>query len=1113
MATLTGTDHDHLADIFRAGQVRSVQALHYGCIAHLCWMLREAFHQPILLVTDGPNSQDQLFEDLHTLSLGREDLLAYYPAWESVPSPDYPPQADLVGDRISTLQRFLDAAPPAITVTTIQALMQHTVSPHQLRSTSGFLQVDTEFDLESALEQLVMSGFDVQPEVYAKGQIARRGGLLDLWPTTSDWPVRLELFGTMIESIRTFDPACQRSLEKVDSIRLGPAVEAIKGGTLFDYLPSSTTWILVDPGLVNHHATVYEKTMAEADATHLTLSRHRCRKAMAKTASGQLLIGPDEPDPTIHKELAIRDVDGVSSTATSVLTPDALDQVRNQFVTVLKQYLTDEYDVSLFFGSSGIRDRFVESQQADTEFLRAIDLHVGRLSSGFVDADRKLVAVAESDLFGQRKALRGRYHLHAKRQGPAKKTTGPRMQEWTDLQPGEYVVHVAHGIGKYLGLSQVSIRGKQQEVLSIEYANNAKLHVPVTHVHNLSRYLGTGQRTPSLHRLGSRRWNREKEAASKSVEDLAATMMETQAARDSEQGFAFAGDTTWQHEFEASFPFQETPDQEQAITEMKRDMERNRPMDRLICGDVGYGKTEVAMRAAFKAVMNGKQVAMLVPTTVLAQQHRESFLQRMAAFPVTIGMLSRFQTKTEQRQIIEGIKSGAIDIVIGTHRLLQRDVQFHELGLVIVDEEQRFGVAQKERLKQVRRLVDVLTMTATPIPRTLYMSLLGARDMSTIQTPPQERLPVETVVAPFHKDLIRKAVMQEINREGQVFFLHNRVLTIDRMHQRLQQWVPEVKIAVAHGQMQEKELAEAMRLFVKGDYDVLLCTTIIESGVDIPNVNTIIIDRADRFGLSELYQLRGRVGRYKHKAFAYLLTPTHGSMANDARHRISALKHHSQLGSGFKIALKDLEIRGAGNLLGAEQSGHITAVGFELYCQLLKRTVATRKGEHVPPLIDVELRLDFLHHEAIDGREDHIARIPHAYIEDDMLRVQIYRQLAACSTDDELRGVREDLLDRFGPIPETMDRFLLVTKLRFLAATKGMTCVETRDDKLMLSRGDEFIKENQRFPRLHQQAATDRLQEIIEILVDQTTIPALHPAPHQTSYNKAPSPPDPAVFA
>jgi transcription-repair coupling factor (superfamily II helicase) len=506
-------------------------------------------------------------------------------------------------------------------------------------------------------------------------------------------------------------------------------------------------------------------------------------------------------------------------------------------------------------------------------------------------------------------------------------------------------------------------------------------------------------------------------------------------------------------------------------------------MDRLICGDVGYGKTEVAMRAAFKAVMDGKQVAMLVPTTILAQQHFESFAERFAAYPFTIEMLSRFRSREQQADVVRRLRAGGVDIVIGTHRLVQKDVAFKDLGLVIIDEEQRFGVQHKERLKQYRQLVDVLTLTATPIPRTLYLSLTGARDLSTIQTPPLERLPVETIVAPLTDEIVRTAIMHELDRGGQVFYLHNRVQTIEQTRERLQGLVPEAQIAVAHGQMAEGQLAEIMHRFTRGDFDVLLCTTIIESGLDIPSVNTILIERADRFGLAELYQLRGRVGRYKHQAYAYLLLPRHGRLFDTARKRIGAIKQYSSLGAGFKLALRDLEIRGAGNLLGAAQSGHIAAVGFDLYCQLLKRSVALLKGEKPPLIIEVETRLDFLDFATGAATAENAAVLPHDYIEDESLRVRAYRKIAEASSDKELDELRADLRDRFGPFPPAGQRLLKVAKLRIAAAECGVRAIEVAEDKVMLRRGaDNWLMPGGHYPRLKAPVPAAKLDELIRLV-------------------------------
>ncbi len=636
------------------------------------------------------------------------------------------------------------------------------------------------------------------------------------------------------------------------------------------------------------------------------------------------------------------------------------------------------------------------------------------------------------------------------------------------------------------------------ECLVIEYAPRhpgdepPKLYVPVTEAHLVGKYVGVGKVRPPLNTLGGMRWNKAKEQAGRAVRDVAAELLQIQAVRESQAGHAFPADVPWQREFEGAFIFEETPDQLRAIGETKSDMERPKPMDRLICGDVGFGKTEIAIRAAFKAVMGGKQVAVLVPTTVLAQQHFNTFRERMADYPVRIELLSRYRTHREQQRIVRDLAAGAVDIVIGTHRLIQSDIVFKELGLVVIDEEQRFGVLHKEKFKRLRTLVDVLTLSATPIPRTLYLALTGARDMSTIQTPPHDRLPVETIVVQYDERVIRDAIQRELNRGGQVFFLHNRVMTIETMRSKLQTLVPHARIVVGHGQMESDELEEVMTKFVNGEADVLLSTTIIESGLDIPNANTIIIDRADRFGLSDLYQLRGRVGRYKHQAYAYLLLPRHASLLADVRKRISAIRQYSTLGSGFKIAMRDLEIRGAGNLLGSEQSGHITAVGFELYCQLLKQSIAVLKGEKVKPRVEVSVKLDFLGSEDVKretcsvnhaSRITHHASLPHHYVTEPQHRIEIYRKLAQATDKDALESLTRELRDRFGPLPAAVELLLQVAELKILASEKAVTNLEVKDDKLMLTRHGDFITLGGKFPRLTRKDARARLKEIKKLLL------------------------------
>jgi len=631
----------------------------------------------------------------------------------------------------------------------------------------------------------------------------------------------------------------------------------------------------------------------------------------------------------------------------------------------------------------------------------------------------------------------------------------------------------------------------------------------VTEAHLVGKYVGAGKARPSLNTLGGTRWNKTKAQAERAVRDAAAELLAIQAVRETQPGHAFAPDMPWQREFESAFIFEETPDQLKAISETRADMERAKPMDRLICGDVGFGKTEVAIRAAFKAVMGGKQVAVLVPTTVLAQQHFNTFRERMADYPIRIELLSRFRTRRQQQCVVEDLAAGAVDMVIGTHRLLQGDITFKDLGLVVIDEEQRFGVLHKEKFKQLRTLVDVLTLSATPIPRTLYLALTGARDMSTIQTPPHDRLPVETIVTEYDERVIRDAMQRELNRGGQVFFLHNRVMTIDTMAQKLRTLLPHARIVVGHGQMHSDNLEEVMTRFVNGEADVLLSTTIIESGLDIPNANTIIIDRADRFGLSDLYQLRGRVGRYKHQAYAYLLLPRHARLLTDVRKRISAMKQYSTLGSGFKIAMRDLEIRGAGNLLGPEQSGHITAVGFELYCQLLKQSVSALKGEKVKPRVEVEVRLDFLGMGANAGESEdelhvscsvnqqrdarqgvlaapgptHQASLPHRYIPEPRHRIEIYRKLAQTTEPAALKRLTEELRDRFGPLPEPVEFLLEVAELKILASERGITALEVKDEKLMLTRNDDYLMLGGKFPRLTKRTVKARLKEIKRLLL------------------------------
>ncbi|HIV09383.1 MAG TPA: transcription-repair coupling factor, partial [Candidatus Spyradenecus faecavium] len=657
------------------------------------------------------------------------------------------------------------------------------------------------------------------------------------------------------------------------------------------------------------------------------------------------------------------------------------------------------------------------------------------LSEGFALANLKLTVVSQGDLYPTTRTWRT-----ASRPRPI---AGQRLEYAFDVEPGELVVHLEHGIGRFLGLTEIEMDGRRTEVFTLEYAGGARLHVPTTHAHLLSRYIGPNSRKVKLHSLDGKRWRSEKEAAQRGIEDLAAGLLETQARRRVMPGFAFDLSDPWIAEFEALFPWQETPDQTRVIAEVKRDMASPMAMDRLLCGDAGYGKTEVAMRAAFIAVANHKQVALLAPTTVLAEQHFATFCDRMAHFPVRIEVLSRFRTPGQRAKTRAAAAQGQVDILIGTHALLTENIPFQDLGLLIIDEEQRFGVAHKERLKSLRALVDVLTMSATPIPRTLYLSLTGARDLSLLRTPPSNRVAVETLIQRDDDAVVAAAVRRELARGGQVFYLYNRVNTIGRVHERLRRVTPEARVLVAHGRMEAADLAATMAAFARGEADILLCTTIIESGIDIPRANTILIDRADRFGLADLYQLRGRVGRSAAKGFAYLLLPGEGLIDSDARKRLQALKRHSGLGAGYAIALRDLEIRGSGNLLGAAQSGHIAAIGFGLYCQLLRRTVARLKGEALPTLIDVELSLDFLD-TSPGALGPNAAALPYDYIEDDAQRMNAYRRLAEAATLPEIDALRGELADRYGRPPVAAERALRLARLRIRAAGAHLAKIEAR---------------------------------------------------------------------
>ncbi len=1074
------------------------------------------------------------------------------------------PHADVISDRLETLVALsgnLKAQNSKLVLTSATALLQKTFPPAEIQKRTRLLKRGDQTEPLDLIEWLEEQGYEPEAQVTQRGEISLRGGIVDLWPITSPWPVRLEFFGDELESLRYFDQFSQISKEEISEVLIPPGGELgiLKRGTqsgergteslatLLDYLPRETIFLICEPELIEQQAARYEEQVPEGDPFFVSWENFLAAVAGKEMVSISLEQGSEVEvlenfpyaEPADAKaQLKFQGLEVFRPIGNRPPEPQIAQAQRKEFFEQIHRWSRQGYAVHVFCNNDGERQRFDEIWwEYGFGNVNALHLHLGTLARGFIFEAAKLVVVTDAEIFGRYKVQRPR-----RLKSPHAQTTRSLLDiDFADLEEGDYVVHLQYGIGRYLGLKMVpsalGTKGKDgavradagQECLAIEYAPgnpsepSPKLYVPVTESHLVSKYVGAGKARPVLNTLGGTRWGKTKEQAERAVRDVASDFLAIQAARESQPGHSFPPDNAWQREFEGSFIYEETPDQMKAILAAKADMETARPMDRLICGDVGFGKTEIAIRSAFKAVMGGKQVAILVPTTVLAQQHFNNFRDRMADYPVRVEVLSRFRTRRDQAKIIRDLAEGAVDIVIGTHRLVQSDIEFKDLGLVVIDEEQRFGVLHKEKFKMLRRLVDVLTLSATPIPRTLYLALTGARDMSTIETPPQDRLPVETIVTQYDERTIRDAVQREMNRGGQVFYLHNRVMDIESVAHRLRTLVPNARILVGHGQMHADDLEEVMTKFINGEADVLLSTTIIESGLDIPNANTIIIDRADRFGLSDLYQLRGRVGRYKHQAYAYLLLPRHAGLLTDARKRISAIKQYSTLGSGFKIAMRDLEIRGAGNLLGAQQSGHITAVGFELYCQLLKQSVSALKGEKVKKRIEVQVRIDFLamspgeeggrkqEPEARKKRPEFeiniprevstfverpsepktesaklkvsTAYIPLNYIAEAQQRIEIYRKLAQVEEKTALDAMKKELRDRFGPLPASVELLLQVGELKVLAAEKQVTTIEVQGDKLMLTRNNDFVMIGGKFPRLSKKDAPARLKEIKKLLL------------------------------
>jgi transcription-repair coupling factor (superfamily II helicase) len=1017
--------------------------------------------------------------------------VVHFPSHEVLPYEDRSPHGEISEDRAVALWRFASGEADVL-IAPVQSALWRMREPEFYRQLARTLERDQSIPHEELLEFLASSGYDKQVTCEMQGQYSVRGGIIDVFSPESAQPVRIELLGDTIESIRAFDPNTQRSTNPVERATLMPLTEYLRrapalerltvpaasgpedaalpagfypGWEFREILGETRTSVLFDlaaepliiedePALLASAAEKYRATLEESfeeaedplaeppnryiftDEEWKLALQLSPRLGLEHLGIAEAGVEPHalhtQPTTRYHGNVAafMAEVRGRIAAGEQVMVSAASTGELERLADICHEYELP-YRLGELEENVTVARLAEESSGASGP---AMVLTKAPLAEGVVLTAAKLVVYGNADLFET---------LPPSQRSRSRAKTASFFSDFSDLKPADYVVHVDHGIGQFEGLRQVAIEGANGEFMLLRYAGDAKLYVPLARLDLVQKYQSLGGAEPVLDRLGTGIWEARKTRVRKSVSDMAEQLLTLYAERKTAPGHSFPPDTNFQREFEDAFEFEETPDQQHAIEDVKRDMESPMPMDRLLCGDVGYGKTEVAMRAAFKAVADSKQVAVLAPTTVLAFQHFETFRRRFAAFPVRTEMLSRFRTEKELKDTLEKVEAGKVDIVIGTHRLISRDVKFHDLGLLVVDEEQRFGVAHKERLKEMRKNVDVLTMSATPIPRTLHMSLVGLRDMSVIETPPKDRLAIQTTVAPFSETLIQRVVEEELARDGQVFFVHNRVESIDSLAALVKRLTPKARVVVGHGQMRESELEKVMLKFIRDEADVLVSTTIIENGLDIPRANTIVINRADRMGLSELYQLRGRVGRSNQRAYAYLLIPPEASLTTIARQRLAALKEFSDLGAGFRIAALDLELRGAGNLLGREQHGHIEAVGFDMYCQMMERAVAQRKGEAMAPERRATLNL---------GQE---IRIPPEYIESENLRLRIYKRIATVASDAEREEVRRELDDRFGPPPVAVENLLDYAVLKALAEKLLVASIDRRGDQLAIKFYDD----------------------------------------------------------
>jgi transcription-repair coupling factor (superfamily II helicase) len=1033
--------------------------------------LQDQSRRRIAIITPGDAAVAD-FEAALRLFHRDPDCVSVYPAPSLSPYQDVAPSLGVAREEIRTLGTLIEQTADVLVIPS-RALFQRLPRAESFAERIVRLTTGDELDVRDLLQKLVENGFVRTDLVGEPGEFAFRGGILDLFPPNTAQPVRVELFGDTIDSLRWFDPASQRSAEDGSPVTVFPIVQLPITREVRQRLARQLSLDFMDPLFrrdvalkiellqdndsfpgIEHYVPIaaesasfaeyledWELVLVEPDQIITTIAKYDSllrNEYEAAAEKGRAVYAPERlltPSAGVleligRAKLSFSEVflGGGSGSAPVEIRVSAspAERYANRLSDFPAEVLRNEAQQIFFCATKGGREKIERLLRefdvpfAENQLTGELAITPGNLARGFSFAELGIVVYSEWDLFEPPTSTRV---------GGRKRTSDAFLSDLRDLKTGDYIVHVDHGVGRFLGLQRIPFGASEREVMQIEYSGGGKLLMPMENLNLIQRYTAGEEAQPKLDKLGGTTWARTKASVKKAMRDMADELLKLYATRQMVQGHAFGKDSPWQFDFEDTFEFDETEDQHDAIEDVKSDMESRKPMDRLLCGDVGYGKTEVAMRAAFKAVMDGKQVAVLAPTTVLAFQHHRTFMRRFASFPITVELLTRYYSAKEQKEILKKVETGEIDVVIGTHRLLSKDVSWKDLGLVVIDEEQRFGVAQKERLKALKKSVDVLAMSATPIPRTLHMSLVGIRDISVIETPPKDRLAIQTAVVPWGDEFIREAIEFETGRGGQIFFVHNRVDSIYAMKEYIERLVPGLRVVIGHGQMDERELEKAMLAFINRDYDLLLATTIIENGIDIPACNTILINHAERFGLSQLYQLRGRVGRSDRLAFCYLLVPSDRVLTSDARKRLAAIQEFSDLGAGFRIAARDLEIRGAGNILGGEQSGQIAAVGFEMYTRLLEETVREMKGEKVEEEIETSMNL------GID------IYIPSDYITEENLRMTFYKKIASASSEERLADIRNEMRDRFGALPPNVENLLQFIRVKWLAKHLGVTSV------------------------------------------------------------------------